>query len=124
MAIECAVIIAILAAMVIMFIRSKNKQWAFATIPLALVPLTECFIEIVLNRLLRIDVSIFGFTLALMISAAIACAWSGFVSNGFKSKKNSVSYLIIADVFNIMLAIILIYNVISYSGKLSQPVTF
>lgn len=124
MAIECAVITAILAVMVGLFFRRKNKQWAWATIPLALVPLTEVFIEVVLSKLLNIDISIFGCMLAIMIAAAIACAWAGFVSSGFKSKKNSAAYTVIANAFNICLAAILIYNVLSHAGKLAQTITF
>lgn len=124
MAIECAVIIAILAVMVGLFLRRKNKQWALSTIPLALVPLTEVFIEIILSRMLNVEISIFACMLALMIAAAIACAWAGFVSGGFKSKKNSAAYTVIANIFNISLAAILIYNVLSTTGELSQSISF
>ena len=41
----------------------------------------------------------------------------GFVSNGFKSKKTRVSYITIANLFNIALALILSVNVLQHAPE-------
>ena len=43
--------------------------------------------------------------------------WLGFVSNGFKSKKTRVSYITIANLFNIALALILSVNVLQHAPE-------
>ena len=94
MAVECAVISGIFLLMSVIFWRRHRIQWVWATLPLMLVPLSY-FVTI----------------------SGISCVWLGFVSNGFKSKKTRVSYITIANLFNIALALILSVNVLQHAPE-------
>ncbi len=112
MAIECGVIAGIFVAFAIIFFRTKHKEWAFATLPLTLVPLTNFIITALFVNVFEMQVSIYWGIFALMAAVAISCAWIGFVSNQLKSRRTRATYIGIANAFNVLLAAILIYNIL------------
>lgn len=112
MAIECCVITGIFVLFVIVFFRSKRKEWAIATLPLTLVPLTDFVLELVVARMLKVEVTAFGGILALVIAVAFSAAWIGAAASPLKHKRTKATYIGIANAFNIALAAILINDIL------------
>ncbi|MBP1542783.1 MAG: hypothetical protein J6A16_01695 [Oscillospiraceae bacterium] len=112
MAIECAVIAAMFAVMSIVFFRKKRSFWGWATLPLILVPLTEFVFDMLLVSAIQLSIGPYGRIIAILVAVAVSCAWIGFVSGGMKNKKRRITYIGIANVFNVLLAAILIYNIL------------
>ena len=71
----------------------------------------------VISHLMDIDVNVLAVVVVLIAAVGISCVWLGFVSNGFKSKKTRVSYITIANLFNIALALILSVNVLQHAPE-------
>ncbi len=117
MAIECGVIALLFVLISVIFIRKKQKEWAWAALPLVLIPVTDFVMEIVIMKVFKVEIDAFGGILALLISVAISAAWIGAASQGLKSKKTGVTYIIIANVFNVMLAAILINTLLVEYGS-------
>ncbi len=117
MAIECGVITALFVIIVVLFFRKKRKLWALATLPLMLVPLCEFLLDFVFIEAFGIDFGPFARMVGLVIAVAASCVWIGFVSCSLKHKKKRITYIAITNAFNILLAIILIYNILN-----EQPV--
>ncbi len=113
MAIECIVITGIFFLFVIVFFRSKRKEWAIATLPLTLVPLTDVVLELVLARIFKIEVTAFGGILALVIAVAASAAWVGAAAGSLKHKRTKATYIGISNAFNIALAAILINDILA-----------
>ncbi len=116
MAIECIIIMAIFILMSIVFFRKKRKIWGLATLPLTLVPLMEVVFELVIPKAFSMTVSPFVRMIALVVAVIISCVWIGCVSMSMKSKKLRVTYIGITNIFNLILAIILIYNILIELG--------
>ena len=112
MAIECGVITGILVIMAIFFFTKKHKEWGWATLPLALVPFTEFVMTIVFVRLFHMSISLYWGIFVLLCAVAISCGWIGFAANGLKHKGTKATYISIANVFNILIAAILIGNIL------------
>ena len=117
MAVECAVISGIFLLMSVIFWRRHRIQWVWATLPLMLVPLSYFVTISVISHLMDIDVNVLAVVVVLIAAVGISCVWLGFVSNGFKSKKTRVSYITIANLFNIALALILRVNVLQHAPE-------
>ena len=112
MAIECAVITAIFIVFAVIFIRRHHKQWAFATLPLMLVPFTELVMEILFVKVFKMSVSVYWAIFALIVAVAVSCAWIGLMSGGMKNRRTKVYYIVITNAFNVLLAAILCYNIL------------
>lgn len=117
MAIECGVIALLFLAISIIFMRRKQKEWALAVLPLMLVPVTNFVMELLIGRVFKIEFDGFGGILALLIAVAVSAAWIGAASQGLKSKKKGVTYVAIANIFNVMLAAILINTILIEYGN-------
>ena len=50
----------------------------------------------------------------LISTVAISCVWLGLVSNGFTDRKTRVTYISIANSFNVALAIILSVDILTH----------
>lgn len=120
MAIECGVITGIFVLFVIIFFRSKRKEWAIATLPLTLVPLTDFVLELVIVRMLKVEVTAFGGILALVIAVAFSAAWIGAAAGTLKHKRTKATYIGISNAFNIALAAILINDILISVEKLES----
>lgn len=115
MTIECVVIVGIILIMSFIFWRRRHIQWLWATLPLMLVPLSYVVVNFLLGELFKITVSgVSGVAGVIVMIAAvgISCVWLGLVSNGFKNKKTRVSYITVANTFNVALAAILSSNIL------------
>lgn len=117
MAVECAVIAGIFLLMSLIFWRRHRMQWVWATLPLMVVPLSHFVTISVISHLMDVDVNVLAVIVVLVAAVGISCVWLGFVSNGFKNKKTRVSYITIANMFNIALAVILCVNVLEHAPE-------
>ncbi len=109
---ECSAIFCLIFVVVLMYIRSEKKDYAFATIPLLVLPGVNV-IAYLLSGKLSIVLPMDEFTVyaALNIIAVIVSSCLvGVMSAKFKKKFNRTAYIIMSLVFNILLAAILIYN--------------
>ncbi|MGN1341289.1 MAG: hypothetical protein ACI4WS_13430 [Oscillospiraceae bacterium] len=113
MSIECAAIAGIILIMALIFWRKHRIQWVWATLPLMLVPLAYCVMYAVIQDMLGVEVSDLVGVIVLIAAVGISCVWLGLVSNGFKDKKTRVTYISVANTFNVALAAILGGNIIS-----------
>ena len=113
MSIECAAIAGIILLMTLIFWRRHRIQWVWATLPLLLVPLAYCVLYAVIQDIAGVEISDMLGVIVLIAAVGISCVWLGLVSNGFKSKKTRVSYIAVANTFNVALAAILSGNIIS-----------
>lgn len=113
MTIECIVIVGIILIMSFIFWRRRHIQWLWATLPLVLVPLSYVVMNLIFNDVLRITVSSMVGVIVMIAAVGISCVWLGLVSNGFKNKKTRVSYITIANTFNVALAAILSSNILT-----------
>ena len=113
MAIECGIIAAMFAIMSVGFFIKKRKLWAFATLPLTLVPFVEFVMDFMFARAFSLEPSPFVRIVGLLVAVAVSCVWIGFVSVGMKSKSKRFTYLGTTYVFNVLLAALLIYNILN-----------
>ena len=113
MTIECIVIVGIILIMSFIFWRRRHIQWLWATLPLVLVPLSYVVMNLIFNDVLRITVRSMVGVIVMIAAVGISCVWLGLVSNGFKNKKTRVSYITIANTFNVALAAILSSNILT-----------
>lgn len=120
MPIECGAITGIFLLFVIIFFRSKRKEWAIATFPLMLVPVTDFVLELIVVRMLHVEVTAFGGILTLLIAVAASAAWVGAAAGLLKHKRTKATYIAISNAFNIALAAILINDILITAGKLES----
>lgn len=113
MAIECAAIAGIILLMSLIFWRRHRTQWVWATLPLTLVPLSHFVMYFLLRDVVGFTIEDLPGIIVLIAAVGISCVWLGLVSNGFKSKKTRVTYIAVANTFNVALAAILCSNIIS-----------
>ena len=113
MSIECAAIAGIILLMSLIFWRKHRIQWVWATLPLMLVPLAYCVMYALLHDIMGIEISDLVGVIVLIAAVGFSCVWLGLVSNGFKNKKTRVSYIAVANTFNVALAAILSGNILS-----------
>lgn len=113
MGIECVVIAGMFVLFIAVFLCTKRRQWAWATLPLLLVPLTDVAIEFLLIKAFKVDVTDFGAILALVIAVAVSAAWVGFLAGHLDHKRYKASYIGITNLFNVALAAIIISNILS-----------
>lgn len=120
MAVECAVITGFFILMSIIFVRSRHKEWALATLPMTLVPLTDFVLETVVISSMHVNVNVFAGVLTIIIAVAISAAWIGVSSQMLKSKKTSLTYVGISNVFNVLLSAIIVNAMLEQSGIMSS----
>ncbi|MCI7691916.1 MAG: hypothetical protein MSR67_05965 [Oscillospiraceae bacterium] len=113
MGIECVVIAGMFVLFIAVFLCTKRRQWAWATLPLLLVPLTDITLEFLLTKAFNVDVTAFGAILALVIAVAVSAAWIGFLAGHLDHKRYKASYIGITNLFNVALAAIIISNILS-----------
>lgn len=113
MSVECAVIAGIFMIMSLIFWRRRHIQWLWATLPLALVPLAYFVTYAVVGHLMKVQIDDLAGVIVLIAAVGISCVWLGLVSNGFKSSKTRVTYIGIANAFNVVLAVILSVNILT-----------
>lgn len=121
MSVECGVIAVIFMVFVLLFFRRDHKEWAIATIPLILLPLSDVILETVVIKFMKIEVTAFGAILTLVIIVAVSAAWIGAVSQALRTrhkKRTAATFIGITNLFNVALAAILISDILSRAEKL------
>lgn len=116
MIIECAVIAGFFVLMAVIFFRTRHKEWALATFPMILVPLTDCVLEFLVMSTFHVNVNVFAGVLTMIIAVAIAAAWIGVVSQDLKNKKTSLTYVSISNFFNVALTAIIVERMLEKSS--------
>lgn len=112
MAVECGVISTLFLLMAIIFFRRKRTEWALAVLPLTIVPLTEFVLAIIIEQFMKREVDVFGGILALVIAVAVSAIWIVIASPKLKSKRTSLTYIVITNFFNVALTAILINSLV------------
>ena len=120
MAIECGAIAGIFVLFVIIFFRTKRKEWALATLPLLIVPLSDFILELLVVKAFKAEVTAFGGILVLVIAVAISAAWIGAAAGLLKHKRTKATYIGISNAFNVALAAILINDILITAGQLES----
>ena len=126
MAIECGVIAGIFLLFVLIYFKRDHKEWAIATLPLVLLPLSDFIIEMVLIKIFKVNVTAFAAILVLVIVVAASAAWIGAASAALRanhSKRTAATFIGISNVFNIALAAILISNILSRAQQLEAVIS-
>lgn len=121
MAVECGVIACIFVLFVFIFFRREHREWAIATLPLILLPLADFVLEMVVIKMMKVEVTAFAAILVLVIAVAASAAWIGAASHALKakhSKRTSATFIGISNVFNIALAAILINDILLRAEEL------
>ncbi len=116
MAIECIVITGIILLLSLNFWHRRHIQWVWATLPLALVPFSYFITYGFVGYIMKVKIEPLAAVIVMISAVGISCVWLGLVSNGFKSKKTRVTYIAIANGFNVALAAILCGNIISVTA--------
>lgn len=115
MAVECGVIAGIFLLFVFIFFIREHREWAIATLPLILLPLADFVLEMLVVKMMKVEVSAFVAILVLVAAVAASAAWIGAASNALKakhSKSTMASFIGISNVFNVALAAILICDIL------------
>ena len=98
--IECAAIAGIFLLMSVIFLRRRRIQWLWA--------------DAVVGIVLKVTINDSAGVVVLISAVAISCVWLGLVSNGFTDRKTRVTYISIANSFNVALAIILSVDILTH----------
>lgn len=112
MLVECLVIFGLILVVIVSCIRAKKKRYAFATVPLLILPLSNVLSYFISARLADImPLDKFTVYAAInVISAIISSCLVGIMSQKLVKKASAAAYMIMSLGFNIALAAILIYN--------------
>lgn len=116
MAIECGVIVFVFVLLVLIFFRRGHKEWAVATLPLTLLPFADFVLELVVTRMLKVEVTAFAAILVLVCAVVASAAWIGVATNTLKTKHNkrtAATFIAISNIFNVALAVILIMDIMA-----------
>lgn len=114
---ECLVIAIIITALSFSFFHANRKNWGFAVMPLAVIPLIVGAVMYIVTTFTSISYS-FLLPMGLIIgSLTVSCIWIGISSVVLiKSKKLRISYLIISFGFCAALSFILMFR---YYGEIA-----
>lgn len=110
--VECAAIAGIFLVMSFIFWRRRRIQWMWATLPLLLVPAAYFVTYAVVGKIMHVPIGDIAGVIVLIAATAVSCVWLGLVSNGFSNRKTRVTYIGIANGFNVALSIILSVNIL------------
>lgn len=112
MLVECLVISGLIFVVAMSYMRAKKRNYAFATIPLLILPLANVvsyFVSGGLSGMLPMD-KFTVYAAINIISALVSSCLVGVMSSKFSKKATRAAYIFMSLVFNIALAAILTYN--------------
>lgn len=125
MAVECGVIAGIFVLFAFIFFVRGHKEWALATLPLILLPLADFVLEIIVIKMLKVEVTALGAFLTLVVALAASAAWIGAASGILRTKHNkrtAATFIAIANIFNVLLAVILVIDILTRAGNLEAVI--
>lgn len=111
MIIECLVIIGIIFAITVIFLRTR-KEHAVMTVPLMIIPFANLMAQLLaapIASLLPLDTFIVSVLLNI-IAVVISSLMIGVLSFRFKKRSNKIAYAFPTILFNVLLAMILIQH--------------
>lgn len=112
MIVECCAIAGLIFVVVILYLRSNKRDYAFATIPLLILPLANILSYTVSGRLSEfLPADKFTVYAAIDVIAVVAAScFVGVMSDKFGKKSTRAAYMTMSLIFNIVLAAILIFD--------------
>lgn len=111
MIVECLVILGILAAMTVIFLRTRREH-AVMTLPLMFLPAVHILAYLFFGRLAAL-LTVNGFMIYTGIvlgSLLISGVFVGVFSTRLKAKSNKITYVVTCMIFNLLFSMILIQN--------------
>lgn len=113
---QCFVIVLIILAIAVCFVRAKRKRWAMSALPFAVVPAVNAIAERVFD-MLGYHYSPFAATIWILAALVASCIWIGICTVFvFNRKGYRVWYVLIGVVYNLLLAIILLLHFYSLAA--------
>lgn len=113
MAAECLVIGIIFVAIILVFLRSNRVRWAWATIPIGILPVANAVAsyayEMVTEKPMLSDVAF----IVIIVSIMASCIGLGICAMLLYSKSARIPYISVGFLFNILLGLILINHYIT-----------
>ena len=112
MIVESFAIAGLIFVVVILYLRSKKRDYAFATIPFLILPLANVLAYTVSGRIAEhLPADKFTVYAAIdVIAVVISSCFVGAMSDKFGKKSTRAAYMIMSLIFNIVLAAILIFD--------------
>ena len=111
MLIECFAIVALIAAIFVIYLRMKGLHMSLSILPLASVPCMHILVQLILVWLasfMTVDVALVVTVadIAALVASALFCGTFSYCYG----KKARVTYLIVVGLFNVTLTCILLAN--------------
>lgn len=112
MIVESFAIAALIFVVVILYLRSGKRDYAFATIPFLILPLANVLSYMVSGRLAGVlPADRFTVYAAIdVVAVVISSCLVGAMSGKFGKKSTRAAYMTMSLIFNIVLAAILIFD--------------
>ena len=112
MLVECLTIFGLIFAVVVVYLHAGKKDYAFATIPLLVLPAANVLSYILSGRISNVlPMDMFTTYTAINIFAVVVSSCLvGIMSGKFGKKTTRAAYITMSLVFNVLLAAILVYN--------------
>lgn len=106
---ECLVVALILGILVFGFFRAKRKNWAFAVLPLGVVPTVVGIVMYLYGSVFKLSYS-YMLPLSLIVaSLAVTCIWIGIASVVLiKTKKMRIPYVACTVAFSLAFSFLLL----------------
>ena len=115
MIVECIAIILVILCTSFIFFRTKRKDYAFAVLPLTIVPIIHFITYYVVNFSFAVLKANSGKILPMadITALVLSCVIVGIMSGNLKSKTAKKSYIAISVLFLIGLVWIFIFDTLS-----------
>lgn len=112
MLVECLTIFGLILAVVVVYLHAGKKDYAFATIPLLILPAANVLSYMLSGRISdHIPMDMFTVYTAINVFAVVVSSCLvGIMSGKFSKKSTRAAYITMSLVFNVLLAAILVYN--------------
>ena len=119
MLVECLTILGLIFAVGVVYLHAGKKDYAFATIPLLVLPAANVLSYILSGRISNVvPMDMFTVYTAINIFAVVVSSCLvGIMSGKFGKKSTRAAYITMSLVFNILLAAILVYNMFDIAYK-------
>lgn len=109
---ECSATVAIILSIFIVFMRAKNKKYAYTILPLSFVPMGHILISLVSGKLSSIlklarPEIIVGFDIAVLIFSCLAI---GFFSVKIAGKKARFMLFGLSSVYILIFTLVLVFH--------------
>lgn len=114
MIVECITITALIAVMIVVFMRSGRPKTALSVMPLLIVPVMH-ILGVPLSKLLPTFTALSelkAYFLIDILAIIVTCIFIGAFAKYFSTKKTKATYIICCGSYALILPIIFIYNLL------------